>query len=216
MPNHITSIITLNGSEKRIEELKENIKSKESIFDFNKIIPMPKDLDINIYKVNFTNFVFYNKDLSVIEFAKKFREECKADFNERFEKAALQGIINYLKYGYVSWYSWSIDNWGTKWNSYEAEYLSGNKITFQTAWEFPKPIIQKLSELYPELTIIAEYYAEDFGYHLGSCTFKEGILIDGGALEDDSQEGYALLWEICPYAEDYLEKIDGKFIRKYE
>ena len=214
MPNHITSIITLNGSEKRIEELKENIKSKESIFDFNKIIPMPKDLDIN--EDSFTTFVFYNKDLSVIEFAKKFREEFRVAFNERFEKSALQGVINYLKYGYVSWYRWSIDNWGTKWNSYEAEYLSDNKITFQTAWSFPKPIIQKLSELYPELTIIAEYYDEDFGYNLGSCTFKEGILIDGGALEDDSQEGYALLWKICPYAEDCLEKIDGKFIRKNE
>lgn len=214
MPNHITSIITFDGPEEKVKELKNKVTTKESIFDFNRIIPMPEEL--NIGEDSFTTFVFYNKDLSVIEFAKKFREECRAAFSERFEKDALQGVINYLKYGYVSWYHWSIDNWGTKWNSYEVEYINDNQVTFQTAWNFPYPVIRKLSELYPELTIIAEYYDEEFGYNLGSCTFKEGILIDGGALEDDSQEGYALLWEICPYAEDCLEKIDGKFIRKYE
>lgn len=214
MPNHITSIITFDGPEEKVKELKNKVTTKESIFDFNRIIPMPEELNIT----DNSNTEFFSKleKYRLLDLAHIFRKECEKLEGTSFKSDAIAGLLNYLNYGYVSWYHWSIDNWGTKWNSYEIEYINDNQVTFQTAWEFPKPIIQKLSELYPELTIIAEYYDEDFGYNLGSCTFKEGILIDGGALEDDSQEGYALLWEICPYAEDYLEKIDGKFIRKYE
>lgn len=214
MPNHITSIITFDGPEEKVKELKNKVTTKESIFDFNRIIPMPEELSItdNSYTEFFSNLEKYK----LLDLAHIFRKECEKLKGTSFKSDAIAGLLNYLNYGYVSWYHWSIDNWGTKWNSYEIEYINDNQVTFQTAWEFPKPIIQKLSELYPELTIIAEYYDEDFGYNLGSCTFKEGILIDGGALEDDSQEGYALLWEICPYAEDYLEKIDDKFIKKYE
>lgn len=214
MPNHITSIITFDGPEEKVKELKNKVTTKESIFDFNRIIPMPEELNIT----DNSNTEFFSKleKYRLLDLAHIFRKECEKLEGTSFKSDAITGLLNYLNYGYVSWYYWSIENWGTKWNSYEIEYINDNQVTFQTAWEFPKPIIQKLSELYPELTIIAEYYDEDFGYNLGSCTFKEGILIDGGALEDYSQEGYALLWEICPYAEDYLEKIDGKFIRKYE
>lgn len=214
MPNHITSIITFDGPEEKVKELKNKVTTKESIFDFNRIIPMPEELIIS--ENSYTDFFSKLEKYRLLDLAHIFRKECEKLEGTSFKSDAIAGLLNYLNYGYVSWYYWSIENWGTKWNSYEIEYINDNQVTFQTAWEFPKPIIQKLSELYPELTIIAEYYDEDFGYNLGSCTFKEGILIDGGALEDDSQEGYALLWEICPYAEDYLEKIDGKFIRKYE
>lgn len=214
MPNHITSIITFDGPEEKVKELKNKVTTKKSIFDFNRIIPMPEELIIS--ENSYTGFFSELEKYRLLDLAHIFRKECEKFEGTSFKSDAIAGLLNYLNYGYVSWYGWSIENWGTKWNSYEIEYINDNQVTFQTAWEFPKPIIQKLSELYPELTIIAEYYDEDFGYNLGSCTFKEGILIDGGALEDDSQEGYALLWEICPYAEDYLEKIDGKFIRKYE
>lgn len=214
MPNHITSIITFDGPEEKVKELKNKVTTKESIFDFNRIIPMPEELIIT--NNSYTEFFSNREKYRLLDLAHIFRKECEKFKGTSFKSDAIAGLLNYLNYGYVSWYHWSIDNWGTKWNSYEIEYINDNQVTFQTAWNFPYPVIRKLSELYPELTIIAEYYDEDFGYNLGSCTFKEGILIDGGALEDDSQEGYALLWEICPYAEDYLEKIDGKFIRKYE
>ena len=214
MPNHITSIITFDGPEEKVKELKNKVTTKKSIFDFNRIIPMPEELIIS--ENSYTGFFSELEKYRLLDLAHIFRKECEKFEGTSFKSDAIAGLLNYLNYGYVSWYRWSIENWGTKWNSYEIEYINDNQVTFQTAWEFPKPIIQKLSELYPELTIIAEYYDEDFGYNLGSCTFKEGILIGGGALEDDSQEGYALLWEICPYAEYYLEKIDGKFIRKNE
>lgn len=41
MPNHVMNQLRLSGNQKRINELLESVKSKESVLDFSKIIPMP-------------------------------------------------------------------------------------------------------------------------------------------------------------------------------
>ena len=49
MPNWVKNCITLEGDEKRIAEMKEAIKADEiglGTVDFNKLIPMPKELEI--------------------------------------------------------------------------------------------------------------------------------------------------------------------------
>lgn len=49
MPNHVTNILELEGDNSEIKKLYENIKCEEEdlgSIDFNKIIPMPNDLDI--------------------------------------------------------------------------------------------------------------------------------------------------------------------------
>ena len=48
MPNNITSIITFDGPEEKVKELKNKITTKKSIFDFNRIIPMPEELIISV------------------------------------------------------------------------------------------------------------------------------------------------------------------------
>lgn len=49
MPNHVVNHISLNGDPEKIRSMLEAIKSDElgvGSVDFNKIIPMPKSLDI--------------------------------------------------------------------------------------------------------------------------------------------------------------------------
>ena len=46
MPNHVMNQLRLSGNLKRINELLESVKIKDSVLDFNKIIPMPESLDI--------------------------------------------------------------------------------------------------------------------------------------------------------------------------
>lgn len=43
-----------------------------------------------------------------------------------------------------TWQSWNIENWGTKWNSYQSACRVENKtaiIVFYTAWSVPYPVI---------------------------------------------------------------------------
>jgi hypothetical protein len=55
--------------------------------------------------------------------------------------------------GHTDWYGWSVENWGTKWNSYDFCLVSQDPdklvIRFDTAWSVPMPIFQKLLELHP-------------------------------------------------------------------
>lgn len=45
-----------------------------------------------------------------------------------------------------NWYDWSIENWGTKWNSYDG-YVQDEGISFHTAWGPPAPIVGALAKL---------------------------------------------------------------------
>lgn len=56
--------------------------------------------------------------------------------------------------GVVCWYSWNVDNWGTKWDAYSFDdeamtmrpYSEGYQlyVIFQTAWSAPTPVFEAL------------------------------------------------------------------------
>lgn len=77
-----------------------------------------------------------------------------------------------------NWYVWNRENWGTKWNAYSTE-RDGNRITFNTAWASPRPVIEKLHEICVKYNVTCEiiYADEDGGrntgcYKLGSKNFQ--------------------------------------------
>ena len=59
------------------------------------------------------------------------------------------------------WWDWRVQNWGTKWNSFDCEVtiLEDDQVeyTFNTAWSPPEGVIYKLRELYPDVSITAFY-----------------------------------------------------------
>lgn len=97
------------------------------------------------------------------------------------------------KYGKDNWYDWSIENWGTKWNAYEAERALefDNFIVFYTAWAAPHPVIEKLSDMYPEIQITHCWADEDIGYNCGKVDYKGGEVIDEYYPEGDEAVEFA-------------------------
>ena len=56
----------------------------------------------------------------------------------------------------TDWYKWRIINWGTKWNAcfVELKQSTGPLVyEFATAWSIPRPVLLKLSEMYPSATM---------------------------------------------------------------
>ena len=122
MPNHITNSITLSGNKEKIAEMMENIKNDEvgvGSIDFNKIIPMPENLNIESgsatergYKAYkdfmevYTLFGTTNMDnilhvpLSSEEVFLRHRSDIdRAEFE--LGKTAFQNMV---KYGATAWY----------------------------------------------------------------------------------------------------------------
>jgi hypothetical protein len=91
-------------------------------------------------------------------------------------------------HGRNNWYHWSIDNWGTKWNSYDFIQLSAKIFSFQTAWAFPFPVIQKLSTMYPDVKMHIMYADEDIGSNYGKFYIQNG-LVDNLDVNDGASFG---------------------------
>lgn len=199
MPNHVVNIITFKGDERKIREMLGTIQNDEcglGTVDFNKIIPMPESLNvesgsrtdkgIEMVKAYLENIFEEqnNKEGTYDEFFDGLRSH-SADISDEEEKKiwniGVAVVENLHKYGVPTWYEWSINNWGTKWNAYgydeQADYSKNEDLRFQTAWAAPHPVLQKLSEKYPDIAFEHEWADEDIGqncgrkcYHNGECT----------------------------------------------
>lgn len=92
-------------------------------------------------------------------------ERCtKYNSAEELLQLGKAAVDNKLQYGATTWYEWRTrpDTWNTKWNSYYPEdYSGGDEIAFQTAWSPPHPIIQKVSEMFPDVLIQHRWANED-------------------------------------------------------
>ena len=85
-------------------------------------------------------------------------------------------------YGEKNWYDWRRANWGTKWNCYGYEegidYSQTDSLWFQTAWSAPHPILQKLTEMFPEIEFKHQWADEDIGYNCGQHRYFGGERTD--------------------------------------
>jgi len=135
-----------------------------------------------------TNIITYNGDRKHIE---KMLEAIKidelgigtVDFNKIIPMPdyVYKGNLGRKErelYGNKNWYDWSIANWGTKWNSYGYQegfdYSQTDCLSFQTAWAAPHPVIQKLSEMFPDVEFTHEWADEDIGYNCGRHKYFGG------------------------------------------
>ena len=223
MPNHIINSVKIEGPKGEIKKILDFLKPDENPeipFDFNKINPMPKSLDIpcsaEAERATKLYAKFYNiasKCCTGDELQKKeeiYRQNLDKDEKRLFDLGKI-AVNNLLKYGHATWYSWRIENWGTKWNSYEPHFTQEEEclsFTFDTAWSTPKPIYEKFSELFPTAEITVEYADEDYGYNCGKLTYKGGVETSSWIPEPkpDGVNFACKLWGVDP--DEFLEELE--------
>lgn len=205
MPNHITTHLHIEGTQEQIAEVLEYIKGENGLIDFNKIIPMPKPLDITSGGDGKAGMNYLRGMKNALD---GFSEERRKEAIELGKKY----LFNIRVYGFPTWYEWCNNKWGTKWNAYDCEELPDG-IAFNTAWCFPAPVIEALSRFFfPDTRFRFAYADEDSSYNTG-----EGVLLGGEYIEQyypdgDTPDGWRLYFETHPEDVDYYrEKEDGTF-----
>lgn len=184
MPNFIYCSLIMKGSKKNIQEVKTSIettdeKGKHFAIDFQKIIPMPPEL--NISNTSDAN-IFYKRDYlkkQLQDFELIRIKKMTPAIQEESETLAKQYHANKKKHGYCTWYDWCIKNWGTKWNAIiDDEDLERNKsgdiIFFATAWSLPIPIINTLACRFTKVQFSLEYFNEEDDTDITTVHFKVG------------------------------------------
>ena len=58
----------------------------------------------------------------------------------------LAGYYNFKKYGFVDWYNWSREKWGTKWNAHNTNMYDDEAVEFETAWCMPYGVMCALAK----------------------------------------------------------------------
>lgn len=163
MPDYIYNCIKFTASEEDLEKVKEMVKEGDCLFSFNKIVPMPKDLDLGDVPGLYGDFE--PKLKSDLEHAIKVNDEINIELLQK----KLKMFENKRNYGYESWYDWCPKNWGSKWPALEiGEWVKGDgniSITFRTAWAPPNEIFYALSRTFDELKlpiVIDIYWAQEY------------------------------------------------------
>lgn len=148
MPNYCENYLTIEGNTITLKKIIDFVKSDETAFDFEKIVPMP-------------DYIY-------------------------------RGVIGDKEkelYGENNWYDWSNKNWGTKWNSVDAE-IWDNDIQFQTAWSPCDPVIAALAEKFPTMRFTYTFYEPGMCF-CGKRVYENGEILfyyDGDFAENP-------LWE---------------------
>ena len=222
MPNHISNKLTIKGTEEEINKFLDFIKSDEEVdgerchMDFNKIVPMPKELQTSESSSRVTNalicYAMLSDDPKVqahlpqmigmpFDPIKERVSEKSAEEKKELFELGKQYYGYYEKYGAIDWYQWSRMHWGTKWNAYSSHLAThGNyaELFFQTAWSGVSELMSKLTKQFPQLSFEYKYADEDISYNTGyGETDDEGDLImnypQGRSAE--AMEIYIECWE---------------------
>ena len=161
MPNWAENDLIVRGPKKDMEKMVEECFSDEDgakCPDFNKIVPYPT----------------------------KFSDMDKAA--EPIMDAIMKGTHKgpMPKDGFNSGgYDWCIKNWGTKWDAKDARKFSVSantlKVTFDTAWSPPKPVILALAKKYPTLEITLKSYEAGMQYKALLKLKGDKVIADGSS-----------------------------------
>jgi hypothetical protein len=104
-------------------------------FDFNKIIPIPEDLNIESRQGKIDD-----------------------DLQDIYE-------TNMFKHGFRTWYEFCVVNWGTKWKATGDFNYDDTAFTFETAWSPSLPITEELAKkLEGDETLIHNYIETGMGF----------------------------------------------------
>ena len=169
-------------------------------FDFNSVIPMPPELDIEDSSAVTTGYDALYGDWTEpakywtwkeaaaslgLAFPLQSRDELLAcirslDCADMYLAPAQQFKENVEKHGHGSWYGWCKQHWGTKWNAEDSTISSRPDsivVRFTTANAFPKKVIVALSKKWPNMAVHVQYADEQARWG------KDYVLRNGRATE---------------------------------
>ena len=184
MPNYVTNNLTIFGTPVQVKAFRDAVRDPKApndddarIFDFNHVVPMPKELRDTVYPMRIIS------DKEYAEQEARLAKGILSDMERMMgspSRSLTQALSNEYckKFGANNWYDWSCQNWGTKWNAgscHDNDDPEGNFISFQTAWAHPQALFSSMSERFPDLAFVCTYADEDMGSNCGLSAYRNGV-----------------------------------------
>ncbi len=201
MPNHVSNILTVKGSNDKVLEVIKTLLNEKGGVTFDNFAPMPEELRNTISPTRIVSQEEYDKTKKELE--EKLANDEKVFSTSLPLTAEIQSEL-IKKYGAENWYDWALENWGTKWGAYDGYKIDEDSVFFLSAWSTPLNGIIKLSNKFPDVEIIVDYADEDFGHNVGQYTIQNGTMINDNVPEGGSLEAIRMALEITGGEDYYL------------
>ena len=189
MPNYCENDLTIGGKVEEIEkflsyarERKRRAKNSNGRMLRPEMELPPKECveedEEELSLLDFNRFISYPEEFSKLD-----------DEAHEFWKTHSRGKLNvkdWPKDGFnQGGYDWCCTNWGVKWNAgevtideletWDGEDIGNRCVHFRTAWAPPKPVIKKMSEMFPELQFELKYFERGMAFN-GIFVLKAGVV----------------------------------------
>jgi hypothetical protein len=145
MPNWCSNTIEIEGTKEQINKFVSFLDEQNGKNWFNFFRPCPQEL---------------------VDTVSGFVGEDKQSVHEAQQKSNIE------KYGHADWHSWSIDNWGTKWNCDAQDWMkienpsedqASVTFWFDSAWS-PPTALYEFIESNSEFIVTASYLEEGMSF----------------------------------------------------
>lgn len=147
MPNWCTTLIELKGNSESIMKLLSSISSGSNIIDGPSQTSGDASTSDSKYRA-----IDFNKIIKQPDYL------YQGDISKNEEE--IYGRAN-------TWWTWCIDNWGTKWNARNSiagfcnkEGVNTYVITFDTAWACPTKVIGRMALLHKDIDFAVCWWEE--------------------------------------------------------
>ena len=209
MPNWVTTHLTVTGPADQLTAFKEKASSvldsdtgRKTPLTFGAFIPMPPSLTVEASSdADLGYAVYHGGDISRYLNWPEVRSAGVTDRDAlmlyldatrpNVRKLGDTYAHNLSTYGVKNWYDWSIENWGTKWDACRPEELDASdgewRVRFDTAWSPAEPVLQAMSEQFPELEFVATFDEESHMFFY-EATWNAGVKTDTRELERDGDD----------------------------
>jgi hypothetical protein len=186
MPNWFYFTIEVDGTNEDVQEFVQNVKGSAKF-------------DTEDREFDFNHFIPQPDNI--------FRENIGSDKKEELDA---QGVPN--------WYDWNNANWGTKWNAScddVIDDINGGMYSYnlRTAWSDPRPVLERMIEMYPHLNflITGEEESNAYGIYINSA---ENVFLEEEPQSIDPDTGDAVYWDattdVWRYDKDNSEVPDSE------
>lgn len=180
MPNWVSINMTVSSkTPKEMSDFREKVSMSRGddvcALSFQRIIPMPEILKKS-ERDSFSTIgysAFYGDPSAIMQYpwvqeaGVKTVEDLRRFLESkdvRYKQGADLARQAIEETGCSDWYEWSIENWGTKWDSCHVEVCKEEdcflELTFSTAWSFPVPVFNQLAKQFPNLQFQGSFIEE--------------------------------------------------------
>lgn len=208
MPNHTAQLLTVMGDAAIIEQMKKFVRSEDGTdLDHDTFFPLPEKLKGTDSPTRIMTEDEIKKQWDEYNALPEdsWQKKQGRPFNIGITKE--QSAVLKAEFGFDNWYDWTNHNYGTKWGIYEqGTWTEDNQICFNSAWSPAHLIIEKLSELYPQLSFVLEAADEGGGF---VCRY---LISDGESTCEDfewnSEEGCEVRKNVGYWGDDDEDDVD--------